>query len=180
MKKVHIFRGEKGGVGCTTVATGFACWLAQSSGEPVTLIGMANDDVTVVLYSGWKNMVTTMVSSQSLLSGKVEQAEGFVVVDAGTEPVNFPHEWHSHLVTDSHYLSLRRITQVTDLKDQYEDLVVVHSPQGALSVHDCLTVTRLPLFFSVERTPETARAVDAGLFPQFSKVEEYCPILVEA
>lgn len=175
MKKVHIFRGAKGGVGCTTLATGFACWLAWTSGETVSLVGVGNDDVASVLVNGsWKEKVSTVsVSATMLHSHVVKHEEGYVVIDAGTTPVNFPSEWHSHLVIDNHYLALRRAVQSGNLSEQYEDLAVLFDDDSALSLKDCSLVTKLPVFFSVQRNERIARSVDAGLFP--NNVSDFRP-----
>lgn len=181
MKKVHVFRGAKGGVGCTTISTGFACWLAETSGKPVTLVGLYNDDVLGILAgASWRDKVTAMSATPSEVALKVAETEGYVVVDAGSQHVFFPQEWSHHLVVDSHYLSLRRaLQQGCEPKEQYADLAILHDEDSALSVQDCLNVTKLPLFLSVKRDSKTGRAVDAGLFPRLESLQDYRPNIAE-
>lgn len=180
MNRVHVFQSVKGGVGCTTVATGFACWLASEYGTKVTVIGM-NDDAKVTLNQNMVDTVEATTCDPFVLVSTVAMTDGPVVIDAGMTPLTLPSEWSKHLVTESHYVALRRAINAGDLLKTYDDMVVLHSPNGALTVADCAMVTKLPLFFSVERTPETARAVDAGLFPRHpGGAEEYRPVLVTA
>jgi cellulose biosynthesis protein BcsQ len=170
MKRVHVFQSVKGGVGCTTSAVGFACWLANEKQETVTLIAL-NDDAMSVLTNKSHVRVIVAEGAQRVNFNIVEmvnQTQGYVVVDAGTALDSFPddyEDWVRHLVTQNHYLALRRSTLFNSYTE-YDDVVVVMDKEGALSVGDCKMVLKLPMFFSVQRDPALARSIDAGLFPR--------------
>lgn len=172
MNRVHVFQSVKGGVGCTTSAVGFACWLANEKQENVTLIAL-NDDAVSVMSSEWAGKVRIIVAESYLRTNRriaemVDETQGYVVVDAGMglDPYNDDNEgWSRHLVTENHYLALRRSTLSKDYEN-YDDFVVLFDKEGALTKHDCKTVLRLPMFFSVDRSTAVARSVDAGLFPR--------------
>jgi cellulose biosynthesis protein BcsQ len=170
MNRVHVFQSVKGGVGCTTSAVGFACWLANEKRETVTLIAL-NDDAMSVLTDRSHVRIIVAEGSQKTnyrIAEMANETHGYVVVDAGTtlDPFNDDNEdWVRHLVTQNHYLALRRSTLHNDYEN-YDDFVAVMDKEGSLSVGDCKMVLRLPMFFSVQRDPALARSIDAGLFPR--------------
>lgn len=170
MKRVHVFQSVKGGVGCTTSAVGFACWLAQEKRETVTLIAL-NDDAMSVLTDRSHVRIIVAEGAQKVnfrIVEMVNETQGYVVVDAGTALDSFPddyEDWVRHLVTQNHYLALRRSTLFNSYTE-YDDFVAVMDKEGSLSVGDCKMVLKLPMFFSVQRDPALARSIDAGLFPR--------------
>jgi cellulose biosynthesis protein BcsQ len=171
MNRVHVFQSVKGGVGCTTSAVGFACWLANQKGEKVTFIAL-NDDAESVLDRQYGEKVRIIVAEGAQkvnhnIVRMVSETDGYVVVDAGTElyPFNEGNEgWLRHLVTENHYLALRRAT--FDAKDGFDDFVLLCDTNSVLTKRDCMAVLRLPMFFSVDRTDSVSRSIDAGLFPR--------------
>ncbi len=171
MKRVHVFQSVKGGVGCTTSAVGFACWLAQEKGDTVTIIALNDDAMSVLTHNNGHVRIIVAEGSQRTnycIRQMANETHGYVVVDAGTAlyPFNEDNEgWVRHLVTQNHYLALRRSSVYKDYEN-YDDFVAVMDKEGSLSVGDCKMVLKLPMFFSVQRDPALARSIDAGLFPR--------------
>lgn len=185
MKKVNAFHTIKGGVGCTTTAVGYACWLANETGQPVTLIALTNDDAKLVMDGKWANQVNVVVYDNTFdhLAGFIEETLGYVVIDAGSTPHLRSEwsDWAKHLVVENHYLCLRQMTMSQEFGEKhYDDIVVVTSEGSALTLSDCSLVAKLPIFLSVERDKNIARRIDAGLFPNVSDTEKYQPNLVQA
>jgi cellulose biosynthesis protein BcsQ len=179
MTNIHIFQSTKGGVGCTTSACGFASLLAQQ-GKRVTLIA-TSDDAHAVVTTPHANLTITVVdktvNAVEMAIAKRSADTQTVVVDAGFGMPYFerPNEdWTRHLVVENHYLALRRAIQA-DAPSHYEDFVVLHDTQSALSKGDCRLVLKLPMFFSVDRSEALARSIDAGLFPRGEQVHLYEP-----
>lgn len=184
MKRVHVFHTVKGGVGCTTTAVGYACWLASETREPVTLVAVTNDDAKLVMYSGWQDKVNVIVYDKTFdhLTTDVAEMVGHVVIDAGyvTYATVRNDDWAKHLVVENHYLCLRQMTMNENFrKGLYDDLVVLMSEGASLTLNDCSLVARLPIFLSVKRDEKTGRAVDAGLFPRLESLQDYRPNIAE-
>lgn len=185
MKKVNAFHTVKGGVGCTTTAVGYACWLASDTGQPVTLIALTNDDAKLVLDSKWENQVNVVVYDNTFdnLAGFIDETLGYVVIDAGSTPHLRSEwsDWAKHLVVENHYLCLRQMTMSQAFGEKhYDDLVVLMSEGASLTLNDCSLVSKLPIFLSVDRNKDVARRIDAGLFPNPTDVRRYQPNLVGA
>lgn len=176
MTNIHIFQSTKGGVGCTTSACGFASLLAQQ-GKRVNLIA-TDDDAHAVVTTPHGNLTITVVEKTAnaveMAISKRSIDTDVVVVDAGFGLPYFERAegWSRHLVVENHYLCLRRGVQAT-VHSNYEDFVLVHDKESALSKGDCQSVLKLPMFFSVDKSDAIARSVDAGLFPRGEQVYLY-------
>ena len=184
MKKVHVFRSVKGGVGCTVNAVGFASWLAKEYDEPVLVIGVNDDVKSVMSYSATnvlKNIevhVLDDLSSYYLQTLVDDRESGYVVIDAGQAEMRFLEEWESHLCIQNHYLALRRaVNRLEGGLNEYDNIVVTVDTEAPLGVEDAKLVTRLPVFFAVARDAKIQRFVDAGMFPRVEHIDLFSPVL---
>lgn len=177
MNKVHVFHSIKGGVGCSSNAVGFSCWLHSEFGEPVTLIDLSSDLSLILSPNKGVEIISHEGKGIASLTDLVSVTEGYVVIDAGSKELNFREDWVNHLCIDNHYLSLSRAAKMNSSRS-YDDVVVLVDKEAALTVEDCVKVTRLPLFFSVDREISAGRSIDAGLFPTKTQISNYQPAMV--
>ena len=190
--KAYYIHSNKGGNGSTTVAAIVACIEAKAFGRRVAIVTNTDDAAATLgaptgdthreitqgldLYTvesmatrgGWLDAEAIA----ALVGMSDNHAPHSVIVDLGNMGEKFALDLASVgfdvldvLVTRNHYVELRRDSAAIKTHDTHpHHVVVVTDPQGALNTRDVSTVLRpTGEMFTLDRTDELARTLDAGL-----------------
>jgi len=162
-----MLTGAKGGVGTTVTAAALGV-LAARHGLRACVEGMSESarcDLASVL-----GLVTQPDEDE-----RVAVSDGLTFGPLLGEDVDLhvedwgrwvPHGGHVRLlVVGGCYLALRRVVQTMppDVRERLNGVVLVREDSRSLEGREVSDVLELPVVVEVPRTPETARAIDAGI-----------------